>query len=266
MLILRSLAVLALLSPLLAFSARAQSVADVMLRLDRMESENRRLNGEVEQLGNQVRRLEDQLQRFQKDVDFRFKDGEGNKGGENRKRSDAAPATTPDAPKTIGQLAAEVSRTPAETGPGSPASLAPGAQPKGSVPPSDNSPKGAYQTASALLDRGEYEAAEMAFRDFLKSNGKDRLAADAVFGLGESYYRRNRYREAAEQFLSVTTEHPKSSRAPEAMLKLGMSLRGLGATPEACGTYSEVTKKYPKASQALRQAVAREKKRARCAA
>lgn len=249
-----------------ALPAIAQDAAELLLRLDRLEADNRRLNGQVEQMGNQVRKLEDQLKRFQSDVDFRFKEG-GGKGAAAPASPMPAPATTPGrrsdafdpaanpsapgAPRSIGQVAAEAGASP-------PPAAAPAAMP--------GTAKGDYDIARAMLDRGEFEAAEMAFREFLKAHGKDRLKPEALFGLGESFYRRNRYREAAEQYLSVTTDFAKSNRAPEAMLKLGMSLRGLGATPEACGTYGEVTKKYPKASTSIRQAVEREKKRAQCAA
>jgi tol-pal system protein YbgF len=274
-----------LLLGLSALPAAAQGAADIMLRLDRMEAENRRLNGQVEQLGNQVRKLEDQLQRFQKDVDFRFKEGGAAAGpapatgAKPQKKSDAfdpaASPGSPGAPRTIGQLAAEVSGTPpgrsssgTPAAPDAPASLSPGDKPQATTTPTApaGTARGDYEIARNMLDRGEYEASEMAFREFLKKHGKDRLKVDAIFGLGETFYRRNRYREAAEQYLQITTDSPKAARAAEAMLKLGMSLRGLGATPEACGTYTEVTKKYPNASAAIKQAVDREKKRAQCAA
>lgn len=274
---LRSIALTALcLLPMMGAAAHAQSATDLLLRLDRLEAENRRLNGQVEQLGNQVRRLEENQKKFQADVDFRFKEaGGGASAGAPApapkpsapKKSDAFDAGanpgSPGTPKTIGQLAAEATGEP-----GKPGSLTPGSAAKGGAtsPAPAGSARAAYDTANGMLERGEYEAADMAFRDFIKSHGKDKLKPDAVFGLGESLYRRNRYREAAEQFLAVTTDHGKSPRAPEAMLKLGMSLRGLGATPEACGTYSEVSKKYPNASAAIKQAVDREKKRAQCAA
>lgn len=267
-----------------ALPALAQDAAELLLRLDRLEADNRRLNGQVEQLGNQVRRLDDQLKRFQSDVDFRFKEA-GGKGGAGStpstapgKRSDAfdpsASPAAPGAPRTIGQLAAEANAAPPRSGvptgalATAPTTLSPaqGAARIDAAPAVPGSAKGDYDIAKGMLERGEFEASEVAFRDFIKTHSRDRLKPDAVFGLGESFYRRNRYREAAEQFLAVTTDHPKSGRAAEAMLKLGMSLRGLGATPEACGTYGEVTKKYPNASASIKQAVERERKRAQCTA
>lgn len=277
------------LAPLMAsLPARAQDAAEIMLRLDRMEAENRRLNGQVENLSNQVRRLDEQLKKFQSDVDFRFKEAGGAKGAgqvslppaattpqvkANGKRSDAfdpaANPGAPGAPKTIGDLAAEATGQPrVASGPGAPAPLTPGAMPRsdGLTGAPGATSNADFDVAQAMLERGDYEAAEMAFRNFVRSHPKDKLKPDAIFNIGETFYRRNRYREAAEQYLNVTTDHPKSTRAPEAMLKLGMSLRGLGANIEACGTYGEIGKKYPNASPALKQAVDRERKRAQCAA
>jgi TolA-binding protein len=83
-------------------------------------------------------------------------------------------------------------------------------------------------------------------------------------GLGDSYFQRQRWREAAEQFVDMTTKFPKSGRAAEAELKLGISLRGLGAAKEACDVLNNHGQKYPTASASIKQGVARELQRARC--
>jgi tol-pal system protein YbgF len=121
-----------------------------------------------------------------------------------------------------------------------------------------------YAYAKSLIDRGDYELAEGAFRDFLRAHPKDRRVAEANFFLGESYLRRTRYREAAELFLTVSSQYASAPRAPEAMLKLGIALRGLGANQEACGTFAQVGRKYPNAPAEIKQAVERERARAQC--
>lgn len=280
-------------------AARAQDAADLILRLDRLEGENRRLTGRVEELQFQLRRVEDQLKRFQTDADTRFRDLEGGRGGAPRppvqpvqpvapappaKRSDAfdpaAGANAPGAPRPLGS--GGVATPPGMPLPGG--ALPPGGRPlqDGDVgapldvtgrrpvqPPVDpapqaNSPQASFAYAKSLVDRGDYEQAEGEFRTFLKSYPRDRRVSEATFWLGESYLRRTRYREAAEHFLTVTSKYSAAPRAPEAMLKLGISLRGLGANQEACGTFDQVVKKYPKASPSIRQAVEREKARAKC--
>ncbi len=130
------------------------------------------------------------------------------------------------------------------------------------LPPS--SPKEELDAGVAALRGGQFDSAEETFRNFLQKHPKDRLAADATFYLGESYYKRSRSREAAEQYLKVSTDFEKSSRAPEALLKLGLSLEKLGAREQACAAYGEVARKYPSAIASIRASAERESKRSQC--
>jgi tol-pal system protein YbgF len=301
----------------LAPAAHAQDAAEILLRLDRLENENRRLTGQIEEMRFQLRRTEDQLKRFQTDADTRFRDLEGNRAGARpvpAPQPQAAPPGNPPAPRDLAPPARRSDAfDPATNGaaPGAPRPLTPGgvatapgmplpggtlpggALPGGALPPggrpvqdgdlgapldvtgrrsappldpapATNDPKSSFAFAKALADRGDYEQAEGEFKTFLRTYPRDRRVAEATFWLGETYLRRTRYREAAEHFLTVTSKYSTASRAPEAMLKLGISLRGLGANQEACGTFDQVTRKYPKASSAIRQAVEREKSRAKC--
>lgn len=303
----------AMLALLFLAPARAQDAAEILLRLDRLEAENRTLNGQVEELRFQLRRLDDQLKRFQSDADLRFRDLESGKPGSRPpqaapsgqapaqpgRRSDAFdPTSQPSAtgaPRPLGQSgAATPPGAPLPQGTLQPGTLQPGTVQPGTLPPGarplpggelgapidlnapranlpanlepapPNDAKSQFDFARALLERGDYERSDAAFREFLRLYPRDRRVADATFWLGESLLRRTRYREAAEQFLTVTTKYSNVARAPEAMLKLGISLRGLEAQEEACGTFNQVLRKYPNASAAIRQAVEREKARGRC--
>lgn len=66
-----------------------------LLRIDRLESQVRSLNGEVEQLQFQVKRLEDQLRKFQMDVDSRFQDSSAARPGSGASAPRPASAATP---------------------------------------------------------------------------------------------------------------------------------------------------------------------------
>jgi tol-pal system protein YbgF len=133
-----------------------------------------------------------------------------------------------------------------------------------SVPIAPGTPKGDIDLGKQQLKNGEYDAAEGTFREFTRSRTKDKLLSEAVIGLGDSYFQRQRWREAAEQFVDMTTKFPKSGRAAEAELKLGISLRGLGAAKEACDVLNNHGQKYPNASASIKQGIARELQRARC--
>jgi len=272
---------LGLLLGALGVSASAQDAAEMLLRLDRLESENRRLTGQVEEMSFQIRRLEDQLKRAQADSDLRFRDLEEGRGNAPRTATPAAPGPATPPPGGRRQDAFDPATSPAS--PGGPRPLTPGLPGSGDISapldvtrnpraavaplpqtgPSGN-PRTDFEAARALLEQGSHAEAEGAFREFLRAHPRDRRVADATFFLGESYLGRTRYREAAEQYLNVTTKFSSSGRAPEAMLKLGISLRGLGAKSEACGTFSQLPVKYPNASAAIRAAVEREKVRAQC--
>jgi tol-pal system protein YbgF len=121
-----------------------------------------------------------------------------------------------------------------------------------------------FDLALGLLKQKEYENAEKSFAAFLQKNPKSKLASDALFYLGESYFQRGRQREAAEQYLKVSTSYASSPRAPNAFLRLGQSLNALGAKEQACAAYAEIGRKYPNASASLKSDVEREARRARC--
>jgi tol-pal system protein YbgF len=287
---------------LLVAPLRAQDAAEMLLRLDRLEQLVRQLTGQLEQVQNQNRRLEEQVRRFQNDTDFRFKELEGARGGARPQPQPGAPAapatpprqqrgdafdpsanpTGPGAPQPLGAPNAAAPSRPAGAGvvtnpgqiiqgeenaigrdPRQPADLTPRGS-TASIPIQPGTPRGQIDLGKQQLANGEYEAAEGTFRDFTRSRPNDRLLSEAVMGLGDSYFQRQRWREAAEQYVDMTTKFAKSARAPEAELKLGISLRGLGATKEACDVLANHGKKHPNAPAAVKQGVTRELQRARC--
>jgi tol-pal system protein YbgF len=102
------------------YSQATQDPSSLLLRIDRLESQMRQMNGAIEQLQFQNRKLEDQLKKFQEDVDFRFQ--EGGRGGA------PAPAARPQKrTDSIDSLAAPDDETAATEplNPASSASIAP---------------------------------------------------------------------------------------------------------------------------------------------
>ncbi|WP_181703074.1 tol-pal system protein YbgF [Chthonobacter albigriseus] len=130
------------------------------------------------------------------------------------------------------------------------------------APPTD--PKAAYDEAYGLVLSGDYAAAETSFKRFLKDHPRSEQAGSAHFWLGESYFARDKYREAADAFLTTYRDYPKSQKAPESLLKLGLSLEGLGEKDAACATYGELAKKYPGAPATLLDRVTAQRASAGC--
>lgn len=279
--------------------AAAQDAADLVVRTNRLENQLRQLSGQIEQLQFENRRLTEQLRKMQEDVDFRFSERGGQRSsaapapqaprpanppppaGRERRGDAFDPAAQPGAaggPRQLGQVIDDEfagNPTPGQgpmdlssVGRPVPDGALPPAAPRGTSVAATgqaSSPRELYDLAYAHVLRKEYERAEMSFREFLQSYPRDRLAADATFWLGESYFQRRRYREAAEQFLKISRDFPKAGKGADSLLKLGMSLNGLGARDQACATFAKVGVDYPGASNTVRQGVEREQRRARCA-
>lgn len=138
------------------------------------------------------------------------------------------------------------------------------AQPAATVNYAVGTPKDQYKTAFRLLRKAEYEQAEAAWKSFLEHNPSDPLADNARYWLGETYYVRGQYVEAAETFLGGYQTNPQSPKAPDVLLKLGMSLASLDKKEEACASFQKLQKDYPKASDQIKAKLAREIKNNGC--
>jgi tol-pal system protein YbgF len=139
------------------------------------------------------------------------------------------------------------------------------ATPGGTVIAMASSPaKEEFDIALGYFKQRAYENAEKGFAQFLEKNPKNKMASDAIYYLGESFYQRGRQPEAAEQYLKISTQYANSPRAPEALLRLGQSLHALGAKEQACATYGEIARKYPNAPATVKTGAEREAKRAQC--
>src|SRR3981189_3110974 len=114
------------------------------------------------------------------------------------------------------------------------------------------------------MQRKDYALAEETMRNFAQKYPSDPLRADSQYWLGESFFQRQMYRDAAESFLAVTTKFDKSGKAPDALLRLGQSLAALQKKEAPVAARGEVTRKYPRASSGVKAAVDREQKRVKC--
>lgn len=127
-----------------------------------------------------------------------------------------------------------------------------------------NTSKEKYDYAFGLLSQANYPAAETALQSFLQQHPGDPLAGNAKYWLGETYYVRQLYKEAAVTFAEGFQQYPASTKAPDNLLKLGKSLAALGQTEDACGTQSELLRRFPNAPATILQQAASERQRLAC--
>jgi tol-pal system protein YbgF len=101
-------------------------------------------------------------------------------------------------------------------------------------------------------------------RLFIEKNPKDKNFGDANYYLGEVYYKRRQYKEAAQYYLKVSTDFPKAVKNPNAHLRLGQSFYAFGDRESACTAYGEMSRKFPTLATSLKTALDNEVKRAKC--
>jgi len=107
-------------------------------------------------------------------------------------------------------------------------------------------PKELYETAYGYLLQQDYGSAEASFEEFLRLHPSDRLAADAQYWLGESFYVQRRYKPAGQAFLKVIQNHQASAKVPNSLLKLAMTLEQLGQ--KDCALFNELETRHPNAA------------------
>ena len=129
--------------------------------------------------------------------------------------------------------------------------------------PVDNA-KALYEQGYGSVMQRDYAAAEPVFREFLATYPSDSLAGNAQYWLGESYFMRGQFKDAADTFLKGYQSYKSNQMAPDTLLKLGMSLAALGQKDAACSTFSELKTKYPSAGDHVRELAASERTKAGC--
>jgi len=121
-----------------------------------------------------------------------------------------------------------------------------------------------YKYATNIMKSGDFEKAEIAFKEFVDTHSKHELAGSAQFWYGETFYIRQLYEDAAAAFLEGYQKYPNSPKAPENLLKLGVTLAELGEIEQGCKMIINLKKAYPKTDASILQKSSYEKKRFNC--
>src|SRR5712672_879283 len=256
------------------------------IRMDRMESQMRDLTGRVEEFMNQVERLRQRVDQVNGDVESRFSQAPPSPGG--YASAGPPPPRTRGAGPSSRELPAE---PPGVTGtltppepllrpPGGPSPIAGTLTPPGTLgpppelasaaaPPSGRlMPNGStseqYNYAFGLLKQADYPAAEAALKSFVEQHPNDPMAGNAQYWLGETYYTRGRYAEAATAFAEGYKRYPKSSKAADELLKLGMALARANQKQNACIALTQLDHDFPAPGAAIKERASTEKKRLGC--
>lgn len=92
-----------------------------------------------------------------------------------------------------------------------------------------------------LTERGDYESADIAFRQVLNSPGaKPESIKPALLGLAHMHRKQGALSKAVAIYERYLKDYPDDERTPDAQLDLGRTLRGLGAHKAAISRFYNV--------------------------
>lgn len=263
-----------------AAQANAGNAARLELRIAELESQIRTMTGQIERLSFDLRQANDRLQRAMTDTEYRLSVLEGNPPGEGP-ASGAATSAAPvqpsggAAPATAGSAAGQATGEAGQTqvlgtlsrqGSADGAAPAQGQQQAAAAAPSN--PEGdiasQYNAAFALLQERDFQGAEAAFSGFVADHGDHTLASNAQYWIGESFYARGQFKEAASAFALGYQQYPEGSKALDSLVKLGMTFGAMGQREDACSTFGQISREFPAAPQGVRRRISQELDRLQC--
>ena len=185
--------------------------SDVMLRLDRLEAEIRKLTGRIEQMDFEQRGVaEDAARRFG-DIEFRLTELEGGD------ISILAPVLPLGGGGTVVAAGPEVSI----------------------------SERGDLDRAIEDVRQGRFDQGEDRLRSFLTAYPRSPLESEALYWLGESQFVRGAFQNAALSYLNGYKTDPAGAAAPKNLYRLGVTLGRLGQLDASCLTLRDVRNQFP---------------------
>ena len=248
-----------------------------LLKLSEVEIQFQELTNKFEKINFKLDKLSNRLSKVQSDNQLRFQELEiGNSAASNKKQkltsskneSDKKILPGSSQPNDLGSISYkdnETNRTTQATQSVDSTStvITETFQSEEKLLPDVTAEK-QYEFATSFLKVGDYNTAERAFREFVITNSKHKLAGNAQYWYAETFRIRQLYTDAASAYLEGYQKYPKSDKAPINLLKLGVSLVQIGEKDQGCLMISGVKDQYPKANQSILQKAKYEEKKFEC--
>ena len=227
------------------------ATADLIARVDALESQLATLTGQVEQHSNNARSMDIRLKAIEAQLKAQ---------SEPAATTSALPAAS--AAPTPVAVKPKPAATPAATKP-SPARTAAVAAIE--RPGTGDGFEDGYNYGYRLWESKFYPEAQVTLEETITKFPKHKRASFARNLLGRSWLDDKKPATAVKVFYDNYKNDPRGERAPESLFFLGSALTDLGKTAEACEAFGELAKAYPDAATGrLAERIAGGKTRAKC--
>ena len=213
---------------------KGQGLASLLGRVDQLQNEVQRLNGENEALNHRLESMKNQQRELYLDLDKRLEEK----------------ATIP-APVISDPVSTLNSPTTTETAlPATSDTQVDNIVTPSRAPVAVESGEAAYQSALQLLRSGQYEQAVKGLTAFPEKYPQSSYLPNAYYWQGEANYVLRHFDLAIAAFQIVIDKFPTSSKVADATLKQGFSQYELGSLDVAKATLTRVIEQYPTTSAA----------------
>jgi TolA-binding protein len=241
-------------------TSSSTATADLLVRVDALETQLATLTGQFEQHDNAMRQMETRLKAIEAQL---------------KAQADQAAAGTASVAPVVTTPAATPVATPAAAKP-KPATTTPAVAAKPTAartaavaaiekPATGDAFEDGYTYGFRLWEAKFYPEAQVTLEETIKKNPKHKRLSYARNLLGRTWLDDKKPATAVKVFYDNYKTDPRGDRAPESLFFLGSALTDLGKTAEACEAFSELAKSYPDvATGRLADRIAGGKTRAKC--
>lgn len=230
----------------------SQGLLDLYSKVETLEQELGKLNGQIEMLTNENSMLQKRQRDFYIDLDNRLRHIEQPGSKHTSSLPAEAPANLSGNP-VIAPPADVIIDEPVVATPESAVSAV--APDSNSVSANEYVPAGsseseAYKEAYDLFKNGEYANAIARFEAFLQSFPQSNLAPAAAYWIGNARYAMRDYPLAIEAQKQLIGKYPGSNKVPDAYLNMASSLYEMGDSKTSKTTLENLLAKYPNSDAA----------------
>jgi tol-pal system protein YbgF len=226
--------------------------ADLLLRLETLQSEMRTLSTGVEEYKEFLKAPSKEITRIKEDVEVRLRIleergktfEERNRSFEEKNRSyDERLKGMEDRLKGLDtKMTSKLTDLEKSIPPKEPP-----IEPKGGPSTTaGNLYKDAYET----FQRGDLDGGRRKFEAFLKQYPNMELSDNAQFWIGETYFLKKDFEKAILEYEKVIVKYPEGDKVSSALLKQGLSFLELGDKTNARNLLKRVTDRFPQTEQA----------------
>ena len=216
-------------------SSGNQPVLELAGQLQSLREEMRSMRGQLEVLSNVIESSSKRQRDMYVDLDTRLRRFEQSPPGAAPAPGAAAPAPSP-APAPAAAASA-------------PPPIAAAAAAAAAAPPAVDETR-AYEAAQNQRRIGNYQAAVVAFQNFVTHYPRSPLAHRAQYWVGDSYYNLRDYKNAIANQQKLISTYPESASVPDALLNMASSYIELGDNAAARRTMDSLVARYPSSDAA----------------